>query len=174
MSYLSSEILVDRNGKPIPQIFDEVLGEFIPVTNETIQSTKIVGGLENHKVSVKNLPDIQKVSGSVSVGNIPKDYPDKAVKSELEALKTLQQSVSKAINDLNIKLDTTNNRLNEELSVRGEVNLASSDVDFNEGRSMTNVQVSTTTKPEGKMGDSLYEWDTEKLFLHDGKEWREL
>ena len=77
---------------------------------------------------------------------------DVAVKSELEAIK---QSVAdnKATNDLILaRLDGT---LDTQLTG-------------------SNVAHSDDEKPEGRMGDSLFLWNTRQVFLHDGTDWREV
>src|SRR5690625_2751784 len=48
MSYENAEVLRDKNGNPIPQLYDPVLGKFVPQTNEPVP-TQLTGSIMETK-----------------------------------------------------------------------------------------------------------------------------
>lgn len=84
------QMLRDANGDLIPQYWDITVAEFKPLTG--------LGGAQ--KVEVDNQIDL------------PTDYPDEAVKEELEQIKATQTQIISALQTTNDNLLATNDHLN--------------------------------------------------------------
>lgn len=129
MAKYDVELITDKHGKPMPQYFDEVEKKMKPITKDNFDGTingsvdvefpevqKVEVTNQVDEVSIKelpnmsgtvevtNLPHIQDVNvtnaiETVSIDNLPSDYPDSAVKTELELIKAQQQQILDKLND---------------------------------------------------------------------------
>jgi len=64
------ELITDKNGKPMPQYYDAEENLMKPITSDN-----------------KDFPN------EIDVSNLPSDYPDTAVKAELESIKQTQSEI---------------------------------------------------------------------------------
>ena len=110
MAKYDVELITDKHGKPMPQYYDEQEGVMKPITHDNFNG-QIVGDVN----AVVEFPDVQKVEvtnaqtqmdvnvinpvDNVSVDNLPTDYPDSAVKAELELIKQQQAEILDKLND---------------------------------------------------------------------------
>lgn len=129
----------------------------LPTKDELVNKALLAlkASLESQETKIKN----------VKITNQPTDYPDEAVKTELEAIKGTQSEIISALQSTNENLLATNEHLNsviKEDRLQSDTQLTGS-----------NVGYSTDTKPVGKEGDTFVEIDTKKVFLHDGMKWSE-
>ena len=125
MSYKDNNVLTDIDGKPIAQYYEKTKDKFEELEgSDGATHNKIVDAngnpYETFPVEVTNqtnveFPDVQRVEvtnaqtqmdvnvlnpvDSVSVDNLPNDYPDSAVKAELELIKQQQADILDKLND---------------------------------------------------------------------------
>lgn len=104
MSYQNEAILRDKNGDPIPQYYDTKLKRYEPLTEKF-----------SDDVEVSNFP------GDFNVNNLPEDYPDEAVKTELEAIKGTQSEIISALQSTNEVLNSVikDDRLQSDTQLTG-------------------------------------------------------
>jgi len=105
---------------PLP-VKDELVNKTLNELKETLESQelKVKNVKITNAIEVSNLPETQKVeitnqkeSQDVEVTNQPEDYPDTAVKTELESIKGTQAEIISALQSTNENLLATNEHLN--------------------------------------------------------------
>lgn len=133
--------------KPLPVIDKDVLDELQTLNGQQEQIDDKIQQLVSGQgvTTVENFPETQAVSGSVEVTNQPEDFPDSAVRSELESIKQTQAEI----------LDRLDGTFDTQLT----------------GSNTEYVGYSDETKPVGEKRDSFLELDTKDLYIHDGNNW---
>lgn len=126
MNKYDVNLIVDKEGKPMPQYYDEVEGVMKPITRNNFDGSVQVGNFPDiQKVEVTNQKDVQDVNvtnpvNSVEISNFPltqdvnvinpqknvtidnfpsvQNVTDAQVKAELEQIKATQAQILKRLN----------------------------------------------------------------------------
>lgn len=119
-STLSRGYVETGEENPLPSK-DELVNKTLTELKETLESQelKVKDVKITNAIEVSNLPETQKVeitnqkeSQDVKVTNQPEDYPDEAVRDELEVIKGTQSEIISALQTTNENLLATNEHLN--------------------------------------------------------------
>lgn len=112
MTNIDTQIIFDKNGKPIPQYLD--------VTDTTDGSDGTM-----KPITKNSYPEIQDVNVT-NQQDLPTDYPDSAVKQELELIKAQQQQILERLDDPIPTQLTGSNVVKEEVLYSREIRNSSS------------------------------------------------